>query len=320
MISVTSDHNLHFHSIDNDLNITRQIAGYNEEVVDLAFLKKCPNLLAIASNSEQIRIQDMNTPFCDILNGHSEAVICIDQSADGTLLASGSKDKSVIIWRFSDTEKKFKMMGQCLGHTDAVGAIAFARKTNTSIISGSQDLTVKMWDISSDKSGEVPKFKSLFTFQAHDKDINSIAIAPNDKVFATGSQDKTAKVWGMAIAAEEKFVATGGADSRITIWEDYSKEEDEIMRLEVEERATKYDDFEKAFLLALDMDFPLRLLHILSDLQKAGSSATTFTGSESMDELIKNLNDKQIGIPIQGTPASRKTFYMSSSVRPPLNG
>lgn len=29
---------------------------------------------------------------------------------------------------------------------------------------------------------------------AHDKDINAVAVAPNDKFIATGSQDKTAKV------------------------------------------------------------------------------------------------------------------------------
>lgn len=29
---------------------------------------------------------------------------------------------------------------------------------------------------------------------AHEKDINSVSVSPNDKLIATGSQDKTAKV------------------------------------------------------------------------------------------------------------------------------
>jgi WD40 repeat protein len=29
---------------------------------------------------------------------------------------------------------------------------------------------------------------------AHDKDINSVCVSPNDRLIATGSQDKTAKV------------------------------------------------------------------------------------------------------------------------------
>lgn len=32
------------------------------------------------------------------------------------------------------------------------------------------------------------------TTLAHQKDINSVNISPNDKLIATGSQDKTAKV------------------------------------------------------------------------------------------------------------------------------
>ena len=33
-----------------------------------------------------------------------------------------------------------------------------------------------------------------FTQVVHEKDINSIAVSPNDKLVVTGSQDKTAKV------------------------------------------------------------------------------------------------------------------------------
>jgi U3 small nucleolar RNA-associated protein 13 len=41
------------------------------------------------------------------------------------------------------------------------------------------------------------KPKTLYTHQAHEKDINSISISSNDKIFATGSQDKTIKIWSI---------------------------------------------------------------------------------------------------------------------------
>jgi U3 small nucleolar RNA-associated protein 13 len=50
-------------------------------------------------------------------------------------------------------------------------------------------------DVTSTISTDGFKIKSKYTHQAHDKDINTVAIAPNDKVFVTGSQDKAAKVW-----------------------------------------------------------------------------------------------------------------------------
>lgn len=33
------------------------------------------------------------------------------------------------------------------------------------------------------------------TVLAHQKEINSVSVSPNDKLIATGSQDKTAKIW-----------------------------------------------------------------------------------------------------------------------------
>ena len=71
----------------------------------------------------------------------------------------------------------------------------FFRLHATFLVSGSEDLTLKLWDLPSEfEEGEVTSLHSRFTEKAHDKDINSIAIAPNDKLLATGSQDKTAKV------------------------------------------------------------------------------------------------------------------------------
>ncbi len=37
-----------------------------------------------------------------------------------------------------------------------------------------------------------------WTSKAHDKDVNSVCVSPNDKLIASGSSDKTAKVWRAA--------------------------------------------------------------------------------------------------------------------------
>ena len=64
------------------------------------------------------------------------------------------------------------------------------------MITGSQDLTLKLWslaDVNLDGKVET-KLSARATEKAHDKLINSVAVSPNDKLLATGSQDKTAKV------------------------------------------------------------------------------------------------------------------------------
>jgi len=65
----------------------------------------------------------------------------------------------------------------------------------STLVTGGMDTTVKMWEIPDNlDTDNIISLKSKFTEKAHSKDINSIAISPNDKFIATGSQDKTAKV------------------------------------------------------------------------------------------------------------------------------
>ncbi len=41
------------------------------------------------------------------------------------------------------------------------------------------------------------QLKTLAAVAGHDKDINCVAVAPNDQLVATGSMDKTARVWSL---------------------------------------------------------------------------------------------------------------------------
>jgi len=39
------------------------------------------------------------------------------------------------------------------------------------------------------------KLQCSHSVRAHDKDINTVAVSPNDALVATGSQDKLIKIW-----------------------------------------------------------------------------------------------------------------------------
>lgn len=132
------------------------------------------------------------------------------------------------------------------------------------MFTGSQDRTIKMWDLSNvplscagrpegidDEEGgqgaHVIKCKSLTTTKAHDKDINSLDVAPNDRLLASGSQDRTVKVWEIDHTASangvrgelrllgtckghkrgvwcvrfgrvERVLATGSGDKTVRLW------------------------------------------------------------------------------------------------------
>ena len=84
------------------------------------------------------------------------------------------------------------------------------------MVTGSQDKTIKLWDLAAVPMAYEPehyhepttKCKSLITQKAHDKDINSLDVAPNDRLLASGSQDRTAKIW------EIEYTVSGSGPSR----------------------------------------------------------------------------------------------------------
>lgn len=141
------------------------------------------------------------------------------------MLVSGSKDRSARIWapihpldgETPPAVPEWRCVAICEGHAESVGAIALSRKALSGetthdageenlrfLFTGSQDRTIKMWDLSSvplhphedeDGPNQPLKCKSLTTSKAHDKDINALDVAPNDRLLVSGSQDRTAKVW-----------------------------------------------------------------------------------------------------------------------------
>ena len=188
-----------------------------------------------------------------------DTVLALDRSGDGRLLASVSKDKFVRIWAPTQgADGRWTCVGIGEGHAESVGAVSIFKSSTTSskfIVTGSQDRTIKLWDLSDVNLGPVAedhqpqKLSSLVTQKAHDKDVNSIDISPNDKLLATGSQDKTAKIfeiqfaksraslkhvgtlrghkrgiWNVKFSSTEKIIATASGDKSIKLWtlEDYS--------------------------------------------------------------------------------------------------
>ncbi|KAG1825644.1 WD40-repeat-containing domain protein [Suillus subaureus] len=220
LVSVHADQNILFYDL-NTRNLHRQLIGFNDEIVDAVFLspnapKSVDSHIAFATNSSLIRIYSTAGLDARLLTGHTEIVLSLDHGAGGKLFASGSKDRSVRLWAPAspndDLPMEWGCVAICEGHAESVGTIAMSRTSGESgtagvqfMFSGSQDRTIKMWYI-----GDVPlvfdasqhdqslmKCKSLTTHKAHEKDINSLDVAPNDRLLASGSQDRTAKIYGI---------------------------------------------------------------------------------------------------------------------------
>ncbi|MEM9280703.1 MAG: AAA family ATPase [Verrucomicrobiota bacterium] len=72
------------------------------------------------------------------------------------------------------------------GHSSFVNSVAFA-PNGKSLLSGSDDNTVRLWDASSGKC--------LRVFEGHSSSVASVAFAPDGKTLLSGSIDKTVRLW-----------------------------------------------------------------------------------------------------------------------------
>lgn len=97
------------------------------------------------------------------------------------------------------------------GHTDAVGCISVSHSLHSYasrqvfMVSGGGDKILKRWALPVHTYGgegaagsEVALLQASHSTRAHDKDINTVCTAPNDQLIASGSQDKTIKIWKAA--------------------------------------------------------------------------------------------------------------------------
>ncbi|KAI9030358.1 WD40-repeat-containing domain protein [Hyaloraphidium curvatum] len=282
LVVVTTDQHFLFYSIREGLQRTKQLVGANDEVIDVCFLGG-PDSLALCANSEQVRVYDMNTGDCELLYGHSDVVICIDAAKDGALLVSGAKDKTALLWKRDSG--KWRRWGTCTGHTEAIGAVSLSKKSGGFVLTGSQDRTVKMWDLKaaeSGKGGAVKKLSSIYTVKAHERDINSIAVAPNDRVFASASQDKTAKLWN---AADGSLIATFSGHRR-GVWSVQFSPVDQVLATSSGDKTVK--------LWSLADRSCLRTFegHLNSVLRVSFMSHGTQVISSGSDGLIKVWNMK----------------------------
>uniref|UniRef100_A0AAX7SYJ9 WD repeat-containing protein 26 n=1 Tax=Astatotilapia calliptera TaxID=8154 RepID=A0AAX7SYJ9_ASTCA len=117
-----------------------------------------------------------------ILTEHCNEVWFCKFSNDGTKLATGSKDTTVIIWQVDPETHQLKLLRTLEGHAYGVSYLAWSPDDTYLIACGPDDCSeLWLWNV---QTGELRTKMS----QSHEDSLTSVAWNPDGKRFVTGGQ------------------------------------------------------------------------------------------------------------------------------------
>ncbi|KAF9557135.1 WD40 repeat-like protein [Agrocybe pediades] len=268
IISASDDHSIQVYSpVTGEL--VRSLQGHDGGVWALA---ACKDTLVSGSTDRTVRIWDLATGRCThVFGGHTSTVRClsivkpemIDVERDGVivkekwpkrpLIVTGSRDHSLRVWTLPRPgEAEFKCFGSednevdltevcdadenpyhrlhLEGHDHAVRALAARGRT---LVSGSYDCTVRIWDI---VSGECK-----WVLLGHTQKVYSVVLDLGRNQACSGSMDGTVRVWNLQtgqcqhtltghtslvglLGLSPSYLVSAAADSTLRIWDPESGE------------------------------------------------------------------------------------------------
>ena len=185
----------------------------------------------VGTSGREVRLYHVDGTLVHTFKGHTDYVRTVAVTPDGLHIISGSGDKLVKVWNVTSKglvstcagntyyalavaaipDGQRFLSGGALGdvrvwlldgtlentfeHLHATAVSAITMRDNQHALSGSFDKTIKLFDVN---DGAV-----LRTFKHHNNRVHCLALLPDGLRFASGSEDKTARIayHGLAPAA-----------------------------------------------------------------------------------------------------------------------
>ncbi|GJJ12335.1 hypothetical protein Clacol_006576 [Clathrus columnatus] len=263
IISASDDHSIHVYCPFTG-NLLQSLDGHEGGVWALAATK---NTLVSGSTDRTVRIWNLTNGKCThIFGGHTSTVRClaivkpewldIDIEGGGIkrerwpkrpMVVTGSRDHSLRVWKLprqgdpeymsagandsegdvgdEDADENPYHVRLLTGHEQAVRALAARGRT---IVSGSYDCTVRVWDIITGAC--------TWTLTGHTQKVYSVVLDPVRNQCCSGSMDGTVRIWnlktGQAIhvlhghtslvgllGLSPTHLVSAAADSTLRVWD-----------------------------------------------------------------------------------------------------
>ena len=196
---------------------------------------------SVPTASEGTKTEGTSLKCTHTVKAHDADITSVAVSANDALVASGSQDKTVRLWRSSDLTP----LATLSGHKRGVWRVRFS-PVDRCLASCSGDRTVRLWSVTD--------YSCLRTFQGHTSSVLALVFVNNGQQLLSGSSDglirvwtirtgecestldkHTDKVWALAAPVSEGWFVSGGSDSSIVVWKDVTSEEERARVLAAEE-------------------------------------------------------------------------------------
>ncbi|KAF7333346.1 WD40 repeat-like protein [Mycena venus] len=161
------------------------------------------------------------------VEGHTDAILSVNFSPNGSRVVTGSMDKTVRIW---DAQTGRPVARAFQGHDDKVTSVIFS-PDGLRVASGSWDMTI---NISDAQSGIL----IVGPMKGHTSLVTSVDFSPHGTLVGSGSADKTVRIWDAQSGAPigEPFqhtqritcvkfspdgtrIASGSRDNTVRVWD-----------------------------------------------------------------------------------------------------
>ena len=208
----------------------RALGGHQSGITSVAWSPSAQKL-ASASYDESVRIWDSQSGVCESsLTGHTRAVTSLSWSRDGTVVSS-SDDKTAKIWAVTASgQGKLKSTVTADGSISCVGFSPCGCNIAAACNDGFKDIYCVKIFRASGSAGTSPTFLCERTLSGHERCISpsffsclgfrisdmrvrmrsavfSVAWAPDGSKIASGSYDKTVRVWDSISGECERILA-----------------------------------------------------------------------------------------------------------------